>query len=545
MTNTTENKKAIVDMFRMEDAVGLCESYGNNVQLEAQFEEDFTPVTMDGLFDVVPNNNPTAGEAFQPLGQDDTKDPQAAAEMTEMFVSALQNEDPTEPVNWADMLPNITTKIVGAGYKGDIDGFVNNLKDQALATLAHMNVSDKNPEGAAPTESIEPELEPNPENGDPTGAAGVVPPMQEIPGAVEPPEPTLTANQDDPLGIGGLDELANLGLGGEEPAAEPEVPGTEGAESLGEFNIGEEEPAAVPSEEPAAEEPAAPAEELPAPAEGEADGDIDLSALDGLNDDDFSVGGEGEPAPEGDDAAESKPAEEDEKKSEPMMEGTEGAEVADGTGVSVEPEVVENPAEAPVSETVDPETNPETDPELECVQKKLSDARNAFMEARIAEDIHAVFESCRAERAARNAKKAQLDAIVESVHQHEQEIAAKAQMESAAEADRTVMAQLEAISADYHAKAAKKREQAQFESIVGNYARQVKAEAIAKQHAMEKQIALESIVANFGAEQKREAALESIVNEFHGNNANPVMESVDPLKAQLDEIAEKTKALMA
>lgn len=509
MNNVDQNKKAIMDLFSMEDAVGLCESFGQNMSVSnTQDVDDFAPVSMDGMFSVNTNDAPTEGPGFLQM-EDDTKDPDAQRAMTEIFVSELSKKDPNMDVKLADEVPSISTVIRGYGFKGDIEGFIKQISDCAIDALSGMNVTDKNPYGAANVEMHDDTVGAGAPERDSTAGAGMAPAMEPLPSTV--PDASLDLNTQSEVPDMDLSSLDGLDLGGDS--------------SLGGDDL------SLPSEAPA-EEPVGDADFLGGAG----------ASLDSLSDDDFVTE---DPA-----AEESAPVE------EPASE--EPAPVEDS-----EPSTEEAPAD---------EESKDDEGLFESVAAKLESVRSNYMDRKMNESIDAIFESCRAEDAkkakldaiiesyvADDSRQKKLDAIVESVVAECGDgckgagcADAKPVVEETEAAEEVVTEEpvVEGIedipddgiipSDETAAPAEEDDIGAIYESIVANYERQT---AIAAEKERTK-AALESIISNYTAGEQRKAKLEAIVQNYHASVAAAEAPKAT-LESQLDAIAAKTKSMMA
>ena len=230
MINQAEiNKKAMQDIFAMDEAVGQFESIGSQLDLGLPPVEDDAPKSFEDMLDVNPSNEPTeSGEYFMNEG-DDLQDTTTQKFVVDEFAKQLMKCDDTVSVQ--DRLPDIAAYIQGTNnIKGDVQSFLRNTIERATSFQQAQNVSDAQPNGV-----VDPEAQPvdaAPVDGmtaDPM--ADGIPTMEPIDPTAEPslepnPEPAdplsdLSSEQEDPLA--GLDGLGDdLGLGDEEAPAEGE-----------------------------------------------------------------------------------------------------------------------------------------------------------------------------------------------------------------------------------------------------------------------------------------------------------------------------------
>ena len=317
------NKKAVADLFCIEDARAVCEAIGGlglNPNDEATDEPlDYTP---DNILDVTVNENPDGMPAFPQLGQEEM-DSETQAFVVDELAKQLQ-ADGRESLTDEDLIP-FMVKIKGENnISQDLTSFIDQITSNADARLATQNTSEAQPNGVAAdlTNGGEGEASVVPTA---TAGMGELPP--EAPGGLaEPTEaPALDANPDDAfsldapgaepdadgdfnldvpepgaeVGAEGGDDSFNLDIGDEGG----EAPADDGTDTIGELDFGDEGGKG--------------GEEAPAEGgEGGSEEDDLFSALDGMSDealDDGSSeeGGEEAPAEGGEEATadEEKPAE--------------------------------------------------------------------------------------------------------------------------------------------------------------------------------------------------------------------------------------------
>ena len=219
------NKKAVADLFCIEDARAVCEAIGGlglNPNDEATDEPlEYTP---DNILDVTVNENPDGMPAFPQLGQTEM-DSETRAFVVDELAKQLQ-ADGRESLTDEDLIP-FMVKIKGENHiPQDLTSFIDQITSNTDTRLATQNVSEAQPNGvatdltnggehAAPVELAAPEAA--------APGLGELPP--EAPGGLaEPAEsPVLDANPDDAFSL--------------------DVPGTDPG-SKGEFNLDVPKPGA-------------------------------------------------------------------------------------------------------------------------------------------------------------------------------------------------------------------------------------------------------------------------------------------------------------
>lgn len=280
MINQAEiNKKAMQDIFAMDEAVGQFESFGSQLDLGLPPVEDDAPKSFEDMLDVNPSNEPSeSGEYFMNEG-DDLQDTATQKFVVDEFAKELMKCDDTISVQ--DRLPDIAAYIQGTNnIKGDVQSFLRNTIERATAFQQAQNVSDAQPNGvadpnaqpvdAAPVDGMmadpmaegiptmepidptaEPSLEPNPEPADP---------LTDLASEPEPEDP-----------LAGLDGLGDdLGLGDEEAPAEGEPAAEDEGDDLADLLGGEGGgDAEATGDEAATADEEAPVDGEPASDEGE------------------------------------------------------------------------------------------------------------------------------------------------------------------------------------------------------------------------------------------------------------------------------------
>ena len=400
------NKKAVADLFCIEDARAVCEAIGGlglNPNDEATDEPlDYTP---DNILDVTVNENPDGMPAFPQLGQEEM-DSETQAFVVDELAKQLQ-ADGRESLTDEDLIP-FMVKIKGENnISQDLTSFIDQITSNADARLATQNTSEAQPNGVAAdlTNGGEGEAPV-----DPTATAGMGELPPEAPGGLaEPTEaPALDANPDDAFSLDAPG--AEAGAGGDfnldvpEPGAEVgaeggddsfnldigdeggEAPAGDGTDTIGELDFGDE--GGEGGE-------AAPAEG----GEGGSEEDDLFSALDGMSDealDDGSADESGEEAPaeggEGATADEEKPAE---------------TEANDGDATPV----IENPGDQNTATVECGEVPPTDDEDIDgAVDSQLESIKANYVESIARERVRAVVESYERKR-----DMAEKEALCESI----------------------------------------------------------------------------------------------------------------------------------
>ena len=401
------NKKAVADLFCIEDARAVCEAIGGlglNPNDEATDEPlDYTP---DNILDVTVNENPDGMPAFPQLGQKEM-DGETQAFVVDELAKQLQ-ADGRESLTEEDLIP-FMVKIKGENnISQDLTSFLDQITSNTDSRLATQNVSEAQPNGVATDLSKGGEGEAP--AADPLAADGMGELPPEAPGGLaEPTEaPALNANPDDAFSLDAPG--AEAGAGGDfnldvpEPGAEVgaeggddsfnldigdeggEAPAGDGTDTIGELDFGDE--GGEGGE-------AAPAEG----GEGGSEEDDLFSALDGMSDealDDGSADESGEEAPaeggEGATADEEKPAE---------------TEANDGDATPV----IENPGDQNTATVECGEVPPTGDEDLDgAVDSQLESIKANYVESIARERVRAVVESYERKR-----DMAEKEALCESI----------------------------------------------------------------------------------------------------------------------------------
>ena len=546
MSNIEQNKKAITDVFAIEDAKAVCEAIGGlGVDTSNEPTDDPLEYTPDNILDVVVNDQPDGMPSFPNVGQSEMDD-ETKAFVVDQMVEQLK-ADGRETVNLDDLIPAAVV-IKGENHiPQDVVSFIDELVSGSESRLSTQNVSEAQPSGVAvDLTNSEGAAEPAAPAADDNA---VLPPA---PGGVPDEAPALDANPDEGMGVGATGDEFKLDLGEPEGEVQPEeggddsftldidgeneAPAEAGADTVGELDFGDD----------AGEEGSAEGES------GESSEEDDLfKALDGMSDEALDDGKEeGEEGEKSEEAGEGEGAESEEAEEKPAETECAEAPVATECG-EVEPKMEDG--EMPATEEVAAAAE-ELAPATECgaVEPKMEDGEEDA-------NLDAQLESIK-DKYVENVARARVRAVVES-YQKQRELD-----------KRTALC--ESIIAEYRANEAKKEEKkAQMEStmqeklselgskLVSEY--QKKAEAKMEADESKLDAKLESIVSNFSkkAEEKKSidalsAKLESIVAKIDAKKPEAVMESAtapadkeaqkkDALDAKLESIIANAKKKMA
>jgi hypothetical protein len=505
------NKKAVADLFCIEDARAVCEAIGGlglNPNDEATDEPlDYTP---DNILDVTVNENPDGMPAFPQLGQEEM-DSETQAFVVDELAKQLQ-ADGRESLTDEDLIP-FMVKIKGENHiSQDLTSFIDQITSNADARLATQNTSEAQPNGVATdlTNGGEGEA---PVDSMAAAGMGELPP--EAPGGLaEPTEaPALDANSDDAFGLDapgaepGADGDFNLDV--PEPGAEVgaeggddsfnldigeeggEVPADDGADTIGELDFGDED---------GENGEVAPVEG----SEGGSEEDDLFNALDGMSDEALDDGFS-EEDDEGDTTDEKKPAE---------------TEANDGDATPV----IENPGD-PNTEKL-PENGPDQPIKNECGEvtvecgevppttvegvedgtEELVDEEKIFDEA-----VNSKLESIKANYVESIARE-RVRAVVES-YERKRDMAEKEAL-------------CESIIADYKARHEAEERQSMIESTMGEKLSELGDKVATLCESADKVDALD-------------AKFESILGQFKTKKANEVASQA--LDAKLESILSKIK----
>ena len=540
------NKKAVADLFCIEDARAVCEAIGGlglNPNDEATDEPlDYTP---DNILDVTVNENPDGMPAFPQLGQEEM-DGETQAFVVDELAKELQ-ADGRESLTDEELIP-FMVKIKGENHiSQDLTSFLDQITSNTDSRLATQNVSEAQPNGVATDLSNGGEGEAP--AADPLAAAGMGELPPEAPGGLaEPTEaPALDANPDDGLGAMGSD--GDFGAGGfdagsegdfnldvPEPGAEVgaeggddtfnldigdeggEAPADDGTDTIGELDFGDEGGEAAPAEG----------------GEGGSEEDDLFSALDGMSDealDDGSAdeGGEEAPAEGGEEA----PAEDEEKPAETEAKDGAATPVIENPGDPNSEKLPENGPAKPIKDECGAECGeePAAPATVECGEQPAVEPTeapadfNSVMDG----DVDAQLETIKANYVESIARE-RVRAVVESF-ERKRDMAEKEAL-------------CESIIADYKARHEAEDRQAMVESTMGDKLSELGDKVAALCESAQKTDTLdakfESILGKFKAEKAAEAASQDLDAKLESILAG--VKADKEVDAKLAAIVESVKA---
>lgn len=305
-----KNKKAVADLFCMEDARAVCEAIGGlGLNTDNQATDDPLEYTPDNILDVTVNENPDGMPALPQFAPKEM-DSETQAFVVDELAKELQ-ADGRESLNDEDLVP-FMVKIKGENsISQDLTPFIDQITGNTNNRLATQNVSEAQPNGVATDlrnggNGVAPAA---PAVADPAAGTGALPP--EAPGGLAAPTeaPALDANPDDSLGAMSSD--GDFGAGGFDAGSEGDFnldvpePGAEDASAGGDdtFNLdigdeGGEAPAGDDTDtigeldfgDEGGEGGEGASEGGDASAEGGSSEDDLFSALDGMSDEDLDDG---------------------------------------------------------------------------------------------------------------------------------------------------------------------------------------------------------------------------------------------------------------
>ena len=553
-----KNKKAVADLFCMEDARAVCEAIGGlGLNTDNQATDDPLEYTPDNILDVTVNENPDGMPAL-PQFTPKEMDNETQAFVVDELAKELQ-ADGRESLNDEDLVP-FMVKIKGENsISQDLTPFIDQITGNTNNRLATQNVSEAQPNGVATDlrnggNGAAPAA---PAVADPAAGTGALPP--EAPGGLAAPTeaPALDANAGDSLNGDELwgNDAAAPGAEGEfnldvpEPGAEDasaggddtfnldigdeggEAPAGDDTDTIGELDFGDEGGEGTP-------------EGGDASTEGGSSEDDLFSALDGMSDEELDdgsdLGGEGDTDNAGDagDAGdlggEGEGGSEDEKPAE-----TECASAPAETECASAPVKTEC-GEAPVDNT---------DIQLESIKAN-------YVANLAKERVRAITEAYDRKRALAE-KRALCESIISNYQENEAAKERKAVVESTmgeklSELGDKVATLCENASKD-------KGLDAKLESILNN----AKKDKSVPSSSDVLDAKLESILGKVKASKALDAKLESIVNKVAADKAvdaklAAIVESVKtpkavpakapakaPLDAKLESIIASTKQKIA
>ena len=258
MNQAELNKKAMADIFAIEDSKDLFESIGALNDDKAFGDPavdqggEYGP---DDMLTVIPGStDPFAGQSITAQAQQEPSDDDKRF-VVDRFAELMANDhkNVVTPAEIDGYSPIIQKEV---GSRMNVNQFLTDVHNDATQRLAAQNVSEAQPEGASTDEiapqGAEPAAPVDPAAADPLAMG--TPEMTPAEGGIAP-EPTLDANVgEDPLaggedlGLGAIDDGAGFDGFGAEPAPEGDL-GLDGITDDAAGDLGAEEPAAEPAAE--------------------------------------------------------------------------------------------------------------------------------------------------------------------------------------------------------------------------------------------------------------------------------------------------------
>jgi hypothetical protein len=215
MTQAENNKAAMDRIFALEDSKELFEAVGNLNDDQSMMNggiQDDTEYGVDDMLTVVPGStDPFAGQSV--TTQQEPSDEEKRFVIDEFAAQMAQAHKTIVDKEAIDTFSPIIQDKVSM----NVNQFLTDVQNAATQRLSAQNVSDAQPTGATPEETLA--LADQQQGGadagmDPNAAMGT-PAMEPAPGGIAP-EPSLDANVGDDMGGDlGLGQTDDLGLGGE------------------------------------------------------------------------------------------------------------------------------------------------------------------------------------------------------------------------------------------------------------------------------------------------------------------------------------------
>ncbi|MBR2305934.1 MAG: hypothetical protein IKA48_01880 [Fibrobacter sp.] len=215
MTQAENNKAAMDRIFALEDSKELFEAVGNLNDDQSMMNggiQDDTEYGVDDMLTVVPGStDPFAGQSI--TTQQEPSDEEKRFVIDEFAAQMAQAHKTIVDKEAIDTFSPIIQDKVSM----NVNQFLTDVQNAATQRLSAQNVSDAQPTGATPEETLA--LADQQQGGadagmDPNAAMGT-PAMEPAPGGIAP-EPSLDANVGDDMGGDlGLGQTDDLGLGGE------------------------------------------------------------------------------------------------------------------------------------------------------------------------------------------------------------------------------------------------------------------------------------------------------------------------------------------
>ena len=513
MTQAENNKAAMDRIFALEDSKELFEAVGNLNDDQAMMNggiQDDTEYGVDDMLTVVPGStDPFAGQSV--TTQQEPSDEEKRFVIDEFAAQMAQAHKTIVDKEAIDTFSPIIQDKVSM----NVNQFLTDVQNAATQRLSAQNVSDAQPTGATPEETLA--LADQQQGGadagmDPNAAMGT-PAMEPAPGGIAP-EPSLDANVGDDMGGDlGLGQTDDLGLGGE--GGDDLGLGGEGGDDLGLGGEG--------------------GDDLGLGGEGGEGDDLGLGGeggdLGGEGGDDLGLGGEGG---EGDDLG---LGGEGDKGGDLGGEGGEGSEGDDDVlGGESNLDSLDDDQFGDDDESKSgfgDESDAEFESEMASSRAILESLHDKYVEDKARDDIRVLVESFQRAKAA---KKAQLEA------------AQAAKAEPAEQPETDVKATANDAPANEECDQAKMVESAMRNELGDKVASMVESSSRAKAEAI-----LENATKAFNGAVKRKSAaqmkarlhtqLESISANYHASMARERSAKVEKARALHESASVTTKAL--
>lgn len=527
MSDIEQNKKAITDVFALEDAKAVCEAIGGlGIDPNDETTDEPLEYTPDNILDVVVNDNPDGMPAFPQLGQTEMDDETKSFVADEM-AKRLQ-ADGREALSPDDLTPYAVVIKGENNISQDVNAFIDGLIDGSGSRLSTQNVSEAQPSGVATdlSNQAEPSVDAAP-------AADAV--AEPAPGALPAEEPALDTNPDaapvDDFNLDVTEPAPEVPAEGDADSfnldvdSEPEAPAEDATDTIGELDFGDE----------------APAEE--APAEGGEEDDL-FSALDGMSDESLDT----EDAPDEDakadkeapadeeKAGEEEPKEDEEKPAETECAAAPVNECGEAPVTECGDPAVTECGDKPMNEDAEVPEEPMDDASAEsledmpleesaAIDAKLEGIKNNYVESVARARVRAVVESYQKKRSLEE-RSVLCESIIENYrkqHAQDKADAHKAKMESAMTSKLTELGNKVAEKAEAKMESGMSKLDAKLESIVGKYSK-----TVAEKKAADKLSAkLESILDRVSKEQGLSKKLDSILESASAPKVEPAKETLD------------------
>ena len=508
MTQAENNKAAMDRIFALEDSKELFEAVGNLNDDQAMMNggiQDDTEYGVDDMLTVVPGStDPFAGQSV--TTQQEPSDEEKRFVIDEFAAQMAQAHKTIVDKEAIDTFSPIIQDKVSM----NVNQFLTDVQNAANQRLSAQNVSDAQPTGATPEETLA--LADQQQGGadagmDPNAAMGT-PAMEPAPGGIAP-EPSLDANVGDDMGGDlGLDQTDDLGLGGE--GGDDLGLGGEGGDDLGlggeggdDLGLGGEGGDDLGLGDEGGDLGGEGGDDLGLGDEG---GEGDDLGLGGEGDKGGDLGGEGDEGGEGDD---------DVLGGESNLDSLDDGQFGD---------------DDESKSSFDDDSDAEFESEMASSRAILESLHDKYVEDKARDDIRVLVESFQRAKAA---KKAQLEA------------AQAAKAEPAEQPETDVKATANDVQANEECDQAKMVESAMRNELGDKVASMVESSSMAKAEAI-----LENATKAFNGAAKRKSAvqmkarlrtqLESISANYHASMARERSAKVEKARA-LHESASVTK----